>query len=70
MSEDGTSTGLECAFVASDARVHAVLSSSTSQRPLCGAEPVQVHVNAPFEPDDELACDRCAAAALRLPLAG
>jgi hypothetical protein len=65
MSQDGTGSELTCAFVRSDALVHAVLPSATPDRPLCGDAPVHVRVDAPFEADDDLACERCAAAALR-----
>lgn len=61
---------LDCALVGSDARVHAIGRATDKTRPLCGGAVVTVHVDAPFEADAELACARCADAAMRLPIAG
>jgi hypothetical protein len=60
----------DCAFVRADARVHAVKRSATAGHPLCGTDVVDVLVNAPFEVDDDLACARCASAALSHRAAG
>jgi hypothetical protein len=60
----------DCAFVRADARVHAVKRSVTAAHPLCGTGAVHVLVDAPFEVDDDLACLRCASAALRHRAAG
>ena len=61
---------LDCAFVDTDARVHAIARASDKPQALCGNDDLTVRVDAPFEPDDELACARCADAALKLPIAG
>ena len=61
---------LDCAFVDADARVHAIARASDKQKSLCGSDNLTVHIDAPFEVDDELACIRCARAAMRLPKAG
>jgi hypothetical protein len=61
---------LDCAFLHADARVHAISRASDKPEALCGSDGLTVHVDAPFEADDELACARCADAALRLPKAG
>ena len=60
---------LDCAFVHTDARVHAIARASDKAETLCGTGKLAVHVDAPFEADDELACAGCADAALKLPLA-
>ena len=65
-----TVADLDCAFLHTDARVHAIARSSDKPRSLCGSEGLSVHVDAPFEADDELACAGCADAALKLPKAG
>ena len=64
-----TVADLECAFLHTDARVHAIARASDKPRSLCGSEGLTVHIEAPFEVDDELACARCAYAALKLPKA-
>ena len=61
---------LDCAFAHADARVHAIARSSDKPEALCGCDRLTVHVDAPFQPDDELACADCADAALKLPIAG
>jgi hypothetical protein len=60
----------DCAFVRADARVHAVARSASPLHPLCRGGSVDVVVDAPFEVDDDLACLRCANAALRTRAAG
>jgi hypothetical protein len=65
-----TRNDLDCAFVGDDAVVHAVLRAMPNATALCGNTPVAVRIDAPFRADDDLACARCAATAVRPPLAG
>jgi hypothetical protein len=60
----------DCAFVRADARVHAVSRSTSPSYPLCRAGSVDVVVDAPFDVDDDLACQPCANAAVRRRAAG
>src|SRR5947209_3302553 len=61
---------LDCAFAHADARVHAIARSSDKPEALCGSDRLTVHVDAPFQPDDELACAGCAEAADRRLVSG
>ena len=65
-----TVADLDCAFLHTDARVHAISRASDKPRSLCGSDSLTVHVDAPFEADDELACTGCVDAALKLRKAG